>query len=158
MDYVLDEFDGLVPLHRILYQLHVAGYRDMTIIDIRECLLLYGRIKSLNEPIVPARGQPAQSAVPTFIIRPNISDDTRTQEPLTSNPAVDLPAPHWISQAQQASSSGWDAAADDFAKSAHTQGQTALQITESLYSNGFSTSVSQVVTSLTRQAVSNGLR
>lgn len=41
VDYVLDEFDAYVPLHRILYQIHRAGYEDVTLIAIRECLLLY---------------------------------------------------------------------------------------------------------------------
>lgn len=158
VDYILDEFDAYVPLHRILYQIHRAGYEDVTIIAIRECLLLYHRIKSVDQPILPESGQPAQSGHPIYLFRHKANQlaDARTQDSaVTPNAAIEAPGVNWISQAQQATSSGWDAAADEFAKNAHAQGQTALQIRESLYRNGFSTSEALVVTSLTRQAVSN---
>lgn len=132
IDYVLDEFDARVPLHLILQELHVAGYVDVTMTAIKECLLLYGRIKSLNEPIIAARGQSARCAAPAsaFYENPNNSDDARTQDPLTPDPAVEVPALRCNSQAEQAPSPGLDAEADECAKSAHTQEQTPPQIAE----------------------------
>lgn len=161
VDYVLDEYDQCVPLHRILYQIHRAGFENVTIIAIRECLLFYRRIKRLDEPILPRPGQPAQSSPPVYLIRHkaslNNSDDaSTTQDPVVApNPAVEVPGVSWISQSQQASLFGWDAAADEFAKDAHAQGKTAPEIRELLYRNGFATTEALVVTSLTRQAVSN---
>lgn len=107
----------------------------MRINAIRECLLLYGLITTLNQPIIAPRGQPVQSAEPIYIFRqePNKSDDARAQDPLKPKPAVEVPALCGNSQAEQAASSGRDAAADELAKKAHTQGQTVPQITESLH-------------------------
>lgn len=157
IDYVLDEFDAGVPLHLTLHELHRAGYESVTMTAIKECLLLYGRITSLNQPIVATREPSAPSTVPAhpFYHNPNNSDDARTQDPLTPKPAVEVSAPSLNPNAEQAPSSAWDAEADEFAKSAHTEGQTVPQIAESLCRNGYSASVAQVATSLTSQGVSN---
>lgn len=64
VDYVLDEFGQYVPLHRILYQIHMAGFEDVTMIAIRECFLFYRRIKPLDQPILLQAGQSAQSSLP----------------------------------------------------------------------------------------------
>ena len=72
VNYVLDRFDGNVPLHLILQAIHEAGEIDVTINAIRECLLLYGRITSLNQPIVVARKRPAQNAAPTNAFTKNV--------------------------------------------------------------------------------------
>lgn len=154
---MLEEFDGNVPLDLILHAIHEAGEIDVTINAIRECLLLYGRIKSLNQPIVAARGRQAQSAALTNAFTKNLynSDDARTQYPLKLHPTVEVPALHCNSRAGQATLTGWDAEADEFAKSAHTQGQTAPQIADSLHKKGYLVSAVHVLTSLTRQGVSN---
>ncbi len=108
VDYVLDEFDGNVPLHLILQAIHEAGEIDVTMNAIRECLLLYGRITSLNQPIVAAHGRPAQSAALTNAFTRIVynSDGARTQYPLMLHPAVEVPALHWNSQAEQATLTG----------------------------------------------------
>lgn len=155
--YVLDEFDANVPLDLILHAIHEAGEIDVTINAIRECLLLYGRITSLNQPIDAARGRTAQSAALTNDFKKNVynSNGARTQYPLTLHPTVEFPALHGNSQAGQATSTGWDVEADEFTKSAHTQGQTVPQIADSLHKKGYLVSAVQVFTSMTRQGLSN---
>lgn len=156
IDYVIDEFDGNVPLDLILHAIHEAGEIDVTINAIRECLLLYRRIKSLNQPIVTAPGRPAHSAALTNAFKKNVynSDGVRAQCYPTLHPAVEVPALNWNSQAEQATLTGWDAEADEFAKSAHDQGQAVPQIADSLYKKGYLVSQVQIFTSLTRQGVS----
>lgn len=155
--YVLDEFDANVPLYLILHAIHEAGEIDVTINAIRECLLLYGRITSFNQPIVAARGRTGQSAALTNDFTKNVynSNDARTQYSPTRHPTVEVLALHWNSQAGQASLTGWDVEADEFAKSAHTQGQTVSQIADSLHKKGYLVSAVQVFTSMTRQGLSN---
>lgn len=157
IDYVLDEFDAGVELNLILNELHVAGYVGVTITAIQECLQLYGRIASLNQPIVAARGQSAQSAAPAnaFQQNPNNPDDSRTHDPLTPPEALEVPALRWNSPVEQASSFSWDAEADEFAKGAHSRGLTVPEIAASLCRNGYSASTAQVVASLNGQGVSN---
>lgn len=145
IDYVLDEFDANVQLDDTLHELHRAGYVGVTMATIRECLHQYGRISSLNQPIVAGRGQSAPCATPTnsFQQNPENPNTERTRDTPTPPPDVEVPPLRWNSEA------------DRISLDLYHSGKRVPQISAQLCSNGYKVTSEQVAASLTSQGEQN---